>query len=107
MTGDGMNVSLAASLSRLVTASPPLGKGEKAARDFEAILLTSLMDSLQKTFAGVGEDPTPGASDYRLMGTQALASAIAEQGGIGIARLIQSHLPAPKVAGEGLNRGVP
>lgn len=107
MTGDGMNVSLAASLSRLVTASPPLGKGEKAARDFEAILLTSLMDSLQKTFSGVGEDAAPGASDYRLMGTQALASAIAEQGGIGIARLIQSHLPAPKVAGEGLNRGVP
>lgn len=94
---EGMKVSLAASLPRMTTASPPQGKGEKAARDFEAILLTSLMDSLQKTFSGVAEDPTPGASDYRLMGTQALASAIAERGGIGIARLILSHLPTPKV----------
>ena len=98
---DGMKVSLAASLLRMTTASPPLGKGEKAARDFEAILLTSLMDSLQKTFSGVAEDPTPGANDYRLMGTQALASAIAERGGIGIARLILSHLPTPKVPARG------
>jgi Rod binding domain-containing protein len=85
----------------MTTASPPLGKGEKAARDFEAILLTSLMDSLQKTFSGVAEDPTPGASDYRLMGTQALASAIAERGGIGIARLILSHLQTRKAPGKG------
>jgi Rod binding domain-containing protein len=97
MLGDRMNVALAASMPRLATASPPLGKGAKAARDFEAILLTSLMDSLQKTFAGVPDDSTPGASDYRLMGTQALAGAIAAQGGIGIARLILAHLPAPKV----------
>jgi len=104
MSGNGMppqpmNVSLAASFSRMATAGPPLGKGEKAARDFEAILLTSLLDSLQKTFSSV-EDSTPGASDYRLMGTQALASAIAERGGIGIARLILGHLPAPKVPGK-------
>ncbi|MBZ5657313.1 MAG: hypothetical protein LAO56_18760 [Acidobacteriia bacterium] len=93
---DGMNVSLAASMPHLATTSLPLGKGERAARDFEAILLTSLMDSLQKTVSGVAEDPTPGASDYRLMGTQALASAIAAQGGIGIARLIQGHLQTQK-----------
>jgi Rod binding domain-containing protein len=86
-------------LPSLTTAAPPLGKGEKAARDFEAILLTSLMDSLQKTLSGLPDDQTPGASDYRLMGTQAFAAAIADQGGIGIARLILSHLPAPKVSG--------
>ena len=98
---DRMNVSLADSLPRMTTASPPLGKGEKAARDFEAILLTSLLDSLQKTFSGVADDSTPGASDYRLMGTQALASAIAERGGIGIARLILSHLQTRKAPGKG------
>jgi len=101
MPGNGMSVSLAASLPHMATVSPTLGKGEKAARDFEAILLTSLMDSLQKTFSGGAEDPTPGASDYRLMGTQALASAIADRGGIGIARLILSHLQTPKVPGKG------
>jgi len=99
MPGDGLNISLAAGLPRM-TASPPLGKGEKAARDFEAILLTSLLDSLQRTFSGV-DDSTPGASDYRLMGTQALASAIAQYGGIGISRLILNHLPGPKVQGKG------
>jgi Rod binding domain-containing protein len=98
---DGVTVSLAASLPRMATSSPPLGKGEKAARDFEAILLTSLMDSLQKTFSGAAEDSTPGASDYRLMGTQALAAAIADRGGIGIARLILSHLQTPKVPEKG------
>jgi len=106
MAGQAMNVSLAPSLPRMATASPPVGKGEKAARDFEAILLASLLDSLQKTFSGGADDATPGASDYRLMGTQALASAIAERGGIGIARLIQSHLQPPKGLGEGLNGGV-
>ena len=100
MPANGINVSLAASLPRMEAASPPLGKGEKAARDFEAILLTSLLDSLQKTFSGETEDSTLGASDYRLMGTQAMASAIADRGGIGIARLILNHLPAPKVPGQ-------
>ena len=100
-TNDQMSVSLEARLPRIITASPLAGKGEKAARDFEAILLTTLMDSLQKTFSGDPEDTTPGASDYRLMGTQALASAIAEGGGIGIARMILSQFQTPRVSGKG------
>jgi Rod binding domain-containing protein len=104
MLGDSMSVSLSASRNPIATANPPsaktLAKNEEAARDFEAMLLTPLLDSLQKTFAGTSEDAnTPGASDYRLMGTQALAQAIAAQGGIGIAQLILRHLPPPKVAG--------
>jgi Rod binding domain-containing protein len=84
----------------LATERPVLGKDTKAARDFEAILLTSLLDSLQKTFCGDAQDSAPGASDYRLMGTEALASAVAAGGGIGIARLILNHLPASKVPGN-------
>jgi Rod binding domain-containing protein len=77
-------------------------KNEKAARDFEALLLTPVLDSLQKTFAGDSEDAkTPGASDYRALGTQALAQAIAARGGIGIAQLILRHLQPPKVSGGG------
>jgi hypothetical protein len=68
-------------------------KNEKAARDFEAMLLSPVLDALQKTFAGDSEDSkTPGASDYRAMATQALAQSIAARGGIGIARLILRHL---------------
>jgi Rod binding domain-containing protein len=78
-----------------------VAKNEKAARDFEAMLLTPVLDSLQKTFAGDSEDKTTGASDYRQMGSQALAQAIAARGGIGIAQLILRHLQPPKVSGGG------
>jgi Rod binding domain-containing protein len=75
-------------------------KNEKAARDFEAMLLTPVLDSLQKTFAGNSEDANiPGASDYRQMATAALAQAIAARGGIGIAQLILRHFEPPKVSG--------
>jgi len=99
-----MNITLA-STSIPPPAANPLDakavlKNEKAARDFEALLLTPVLDSLQKTFAGdSGDAKTPGASDYRQMGSQALAQAIADRGGIGIARLILRHLQPPKVSG--------
>ena len=106
MLGNPMNVSLSASRNHMTTANPPVAKAvlknEKAARDFEAMLLTPLLDSLQKTFAGNSEDAnTPGASDYRLMGTEALAQSIAARGGFGIAQLILRHLQPPKVSGGG------
>lgn len=101
-----MNVELAPALSRISTNTPPISKGEKAARDFESLLLSSLFDSLEKTFAWDHEDGTAGASAYRLMGTRALAEAVAADGGIGIAWLIVkhlplSHLPVTKVSGKG------
>ncbi len=75
-------------------------KDVKAARDFETLLLTPVLESLQKTFAGIADDDkTPGASDYRRMGTEALTRSIVDGGGIGIARLILRHLQAPKVSG--------
>ena len=96
-----MTFPISADWAQIPTSSPPLGKAQKAARDFEAMLLTSLLDSLQKTFSGPSEDGSAGASDYRLMGTQALASAVAARGGIGIARLILRHMQPPKVSGSG------
>ena len=100
-----MSVLPATGLNRLTQANLPTAKpvlkNEKAARDFEAMLLTPVLESLQKTFAGDGEDAkTPGASDYRAMATQALAQSIAARGGIGIARLILRHLPPPPVSSE-------
>ena len=95
------NLDLSSALGRIATATPPpseAGKREKASRDFESVLLTSLFDSLQKTFAWDSEGSTPGAGDYRLMGTRALAQAVAAGGGIGIARLILRHLPVTKVS---------
>ena len=98
-----MNITLANNSISPPTASTPAKaalKNQKAARDFEAMLLSPVLDALQKTFAGDSQDSkTPGASDYRAMATQALAQSIAARGGIGIARLILRHLEPPKVSG--------
>lgn len=104
-----MNITLASTFIPPPAANPAAAKpvltrdaakNEKAARDFEAMLLTPLLDSLQKTFAGTsGDAKTPGANDYRLMASGALAQSIADRGGIGIAQLVLDHLPPPKVPG--------
>ncbi len=90
----------AASLS-LATLPPDLAapanlrtRGAKAAGEFEAHLIGSLLESLEKTFATVpGENNVPGEDDYNYLGTEALASALAASGGFGIAAMIAKHLP--------------
>jgi Rod binding domain-containing protein len=80
---------------------PALGKGKKAAREFEAQLIGTVLQSLEKTLASVpGQDPIPGEDDYNYLGTQALASAVAAGGGFGIARMISEHLIAGHMLGE-------
>jgi len=82
-------VSPASELSR-PAVSP---RGVKAAREFEATLIASLLESMEKTFATVpGEDQLAGADDYNYMGTHALADGIAARGGFGIAKLLTPHL---------------
>jgi len=58
---------------------PPLwAQGRKAAREFEAQLIGTVLESLEKTFAALpGQDAMAGQDDYNSMGTQALASALA------------------------------
>lgn len=68
-------------------------KAMKAARQFEAILLNSLLDPLQKAFASLpGDDDQPGSGEYQSMGTQALATGLANAGGLGIAPMIAHSL---------------
>jgi Rod binding domain-containing protein len=79
----------------LPVAAPALGKGAKAAREFEAQLIGTVLESLEKTFAAVpGKDAMAGEDDYNYLGTQAMASAIAAGGGFGIAKMITEHLGA-------------
>jgi Rod binding domain-containing protein len=91
--------SFSSSAVLLPRATPALGKGPKAARDFEAQLIGTVLESLEKTFAALpGQDEIAGQDDYNYLGTQALASAVAAKGGFGIARMISSHLEDTKVA---------
>ena len=82
-----------------IPAAQPAGKvkAEKAAQDFEAVLLGSLLESLQKTFSGASEDGPAGSDNYAVMGTQALASALSGHGGIGIAQMILQQWRQSKV----------
>jgi Rod binding domain-containing protein len=68
-------------------------KIRQAAQDFEALLLGSLLRTLEQTFSACPGDPHPaGSNDYAYLGTQALASGIAASGGLGIADLIVRNL---------------
>jgi len=97
--------ALSAAATLLPAAKPALGQGPKAAREFEAQLIGSVLESFEKTFAALpGQDAMAGEDDYNYLGTQALASAIAAGGGFGIAKLISEHLGITKVAPEAAAR---
>jgi hypothetical protein len=71
------------------TPITPLTKGAKAAREFEAQLIGSLLESYEKTFASLpGDSQVPGSDNYNYLGTKALGSALAASGGFGIAAMI-------------------
>jgi Rod binding domain-containing protein len=70
-------------------------RGGKAAQQFEATLIASLLDSLEKSFVSLqGEGALPGSDDYKYLGIQSLAERIAADGGFGIAEMIRRHLPS-------------
>lgn len=86
--------SLATLSPELATAAKLPGRGAQAAREFEASLIGSLLESMEKTFATLpGESTISGADDYNYLGTRALAEGMAAGGGFGIAAMITRHLP--------------
>lgn len=82
-----------ATLAPSLATSTPLPRSVRAARDFEASLIASVLESLEKSFASVPGSPSlAGSDDYNYLGTQALASGIAAHGGFGIAAMISRSL---------------
>ncbi|HEY1799386.1 MAG TPA: rod-binding protein [Terriglobales bacterium] len=77
------------SLSAASQSADP-AKIKKVAREFESVLLNSLLGPLQKSFSTLpgdkAEDSTSG--QYQSMETQALATALSSAGGLGIANMI-------------------
>ncbi len=65
----------------------------KAAKDFEAIFLRTLLSSLEKTTGmGGGGSPTTGQSTYGSMVVGAMADQISGSGGIGLADVVAKSL---------------
>jgi Rod binding domain-containing protein len=68
-----------------------------AAHEFEAVLLNTLLGSLEHSFASLpGKDPETGSDNYQYLGMQALASSLAARGGVGIASMIVRSLSHPR-----------
>ena len=72
-------------------------KIEKAGRDFEGLLLTSWLQQAEQSFATVpgadeDEDSDCGKAQYMSLGMEALGTAMAASGGVGIAKMITSQL---------------
>ena len=80
-----------------ITALNQAGQGKvlRAGRQFEAVLLNSVLGSLEHTFSSLpGTKLQNEAENYRAMGMQALATSLSEKGGIGIGDLIARKLSA-------------
>lgn len=67
-------------------------KLKKAAQEFEGVLLSSWLEEMQKNSldsSDTGQEA--GAETLRSLGTQAVALALAQRGGLGIAQMIVHH----------------
>ncbi len=73
------------------------GKIEKAAKDFESILLGHWLEEAQQSLGNApggddDDDNDPARSQLQGLGMQSLATAITKSGGIGLASLISRQL---------------
>jgi len=78
-------------------ANDRFAKIDKAAKDFESILLGQWLEKAEKSFASVpGSDPDedndPGHDQFQSIGCEFLGEALSKAGGIGIASMISKHL---------------
>jgi len=72
--------------------SQPAGKLRKSAEEFEAILLQSWLEKMNQSFVGSRESQDAAHDTVSSLGTQAIASALAARGGIGIAAMLLRQL---------------
>lgn len=95
-----MNISAVSSQAAVDTSSQPNPKLQSAAHEFEASLMKEFLkplqhDSLFADDAAKDEDNTSGSADTLMSyGAEAMAKAISERGGFGIATKILDHFHA-------------
>ena len=79
------------------TASVENGKIDKSSKEFEAILLGSWLQQAEQSFGSLPggddeDDADPGRDQFQGMAMQSLGTSMSNSGGIGIAKMIASHL---------------
>src|SRR5271165_2252107 len=81
------------------TGTQPFSKLKKSAQEFESILLQSWLEKMNQSLVGSGESQDAAHDTVSSLGTQAIASALAARGGIGIAAMLLRQLqPADRFA---------
>jgi len=70
----------------------PSGKLQKSAQEFEAILLQNWLEKMNQSFVGTSESQDAAHDTVSSLGTQAIASALAARGGVGIAAMLLRQL---------------
>lgn len=92
-------LSLNAAQAAKKAENPQSAETLEAARQFEALLLRNVLESLQKT-TQLGGRENQANSAYRSMAVEALADGIGAAGGIGLAELIARTLEAEVSGGR-------
>ena len=95
--GSPLSSAATDALGKAAKSSKENGKIDKSARDFEAILLGSWLQSAEETFAKVPgldseEEEDSGGVQFMQIAMQSLGTSLAGSGGIGIAKLIARQL---------------
>ena len=100
-------IQLAASPAQ--TDSPEVAKIKKAGTEFEAMLLAKWWSSMKESRLGGNDESDPGHDTLDEMGIQAMSTAVASGGGLGIgAMLVHSLLSkAQERASAGSAASVP
>jgi hypothetical protein len=102
------SIPVALSLPPDLALSGDTVRGANAAREFEAYLIGSLVEGVEKAFAAMpGQDGMAGSDDYNYLATRALAQGIADRGGFGIASMVRQHLPLHEGKGEPVSKDEP
>jgi Rod binding domain-containing protein len=73
---------------------------QKAGRDFEAVLVGTLLRSFGKSFTALAGSEEA-SSQYQAMGVEALAAELARRDVLGIAGMVTRSLTQPAVTPEG------
>jgi Rod binding domain-containing protein len=69
------------------------GKVGKAALEFESILLSSLLESMEQSVDSLNPEANGGANEsLKGFGVQALGAALASRGGVGIGKMLLPYL---------------
>jgi Rod binding domain-containing protein len=96
--------ALAVQSLRNTSANDSSAKIDKAAHDFESILVGQWLEKAEKSFATVpGADPDQdrdaGHDQFQSIACESMAKGLVKDGGFGIAAMISKHLKAAEVKG--------